>query len=46
MVIWAAEQLSQYCSQVGALGAEQAVRLMSMALNSEGNKSRTEFGRR
>lgn len=41
IVIRADEYLARYGNQLGALGAGQAARLMSMALNSEGNKGRT-----
>lgn len=45
VVIRADEHLAQYGNQLGALGAGQAARLMSMALNKEGDRGRTRVRR-
>lgn len=45
VVIRADEHLARYANQLGALGAGQAARIMSMALNQEGDKGRTRVRR-
>lgn len=45
IVIRVDEHLAQYGNQLGALGTGQTARLMSMALNREGDKGRTRVRR-